>query len=100
MGENFKFKILLLENSLGSAIYQGYNGKYVPLTTYYYWPRTDAWKQVLLDLETKSWISQREKKFILNKTTDILNQWQNSPKQPHLIEDAVLDKMVEFIGEV
>lgn len=78
---SFRFKLVWRENLLGIAIDQIYGEHVVPLTNYYYWPRSDAWSQIRLELKAKNWISVTEQTFILNKTTEILNQLQASPKQ-------------------
>ena len=42
-----------------------------PLTQYYFWPRTEAWEQLKLELDSKPWLSEKEKISILNLATDI-----------------------------
>ena len=46
-----KLKAVWGKNFLGLAIDQ-VNGVYdLPITTYYFWPRTEAWEQLRLELD-------------------------------------------------
>ena len=74
----FKINIIWLENKLGIAVDQIQSGEQIPLTKYFFWPKTDAWDQVRSELETKSWVENSKKAEILYSISTILNQWQNS----------------------
>jgi 30S ribosomal protein 3 len=74
----FKLKILWLENELGVAIDQMQSEEQIPLTDYFFWPKSDTWDQVRRELETKPWILTKEKAQLLNATAIIMKQWQNS----------------------
>ena len=91
---NIKFKILWLENSLGLAIDQVNLNNYTPLTSYYFWPRSNVWEQTRFELNSKEWLAEREKIIILNKVTEILNSWQKNTKNNLSQDKYVLD----FIG--
>ena len=78
MGPRFKLNILWLENELGIAIDQIQSGEQIPLTDYFFWPKSDTWDQVRRELETKPWILTKEKAQLLNATATIMNQWQSS----------------------
>ena len=71
-------QVLWVENSLGFAINQTTAKTKVILTPYYFWPISDAWQQVKLELESKSWIMESERFQILNSITDTMNTWENS----------------------
>ena len=78
MAPRFKLNILWLENELGIAIYQIQAGEQIPLTDYFFWPKSDTWDQIRQELETKPWILTKEKAQLLNATATIMNEWQNS----------------------
>jgi 30S ribosomal protein 3 len=71
-------QVLWLENSLGFAINQTTAKTKVILTPYYFWPISDAWQQIKLELESKSWVTESERFKILNLITDTMNNWENS----------------------
>ncbi|CAA7018132.1 unnamed protein product [Microthlaspi erraticum] len=50
----------------------------IPLSPYYFWPRKDAWEELQSLLESKPWISELHRVFLLNQATDIINLWQSS----------------------
>nr|YP_009968217.1 ORF171 [Cyanidiococcus yangmingshanensis]QMX77318.1 ORF171 [Cyanidiococcus yangmingshanensis]UNJ15933.1 putative ribosomal protein 3 [Cyanidioschyzonaceae sp. 3]WDB00376.1 putative ribosomal protein 3 [Cyanidiococcus yangmingshanensis] len=49
----------------------------MPVTGYYFWPRTDAWNLLKTELESKIWIWPSERKKILDEATYVINHWQN-----------------------
>jgi len=73
-----KLKVLWLKNVLGLSIdCVALNHSY-PLTHYYFWPKTEAWEQLKLELDSKSWLSEKEKIITLNLATDLINYWRTS----------------------
>ena len=74
----FKIKILWLETSLGITVDQIYEQRSIPLTSYYFWPRNDAWELIRLEINSKAWIPEEEKNSILNHITEILNKWRKN----------------------
>ena len=78
MAPRFKLNILWLENELGIAIDQIQAGEQIPLTDYFFWPKSDTWDQIRQELETKPWILTKEKAQLLYATATIMNEWQNS----------------------
>ena len=74
----FKIKILWLKKTLGISVDQIYDQRLVPLTSYYFWPRNDAWELIRLEIKSKSWITAEDKTIILNQITQILNSWQKN----------------------
>ena len=73
-----KLKVLWLKNFLGFAIDRTVTKKSYPLTSYYFWPKTEAWDQLKLELDSKFWVSEEEKIKILNLITDIINYWRQN----------------------
>jgi 30S ribosomal protein 3 len=49
--------------------------KHYSLTPYYFWPKTEAWKQLKLELDSKLWLTQNEKIEILQIIGDLMNYW-------------------------
>jgi 30S ribosomal protein 3 len=94
----FSFRLIWRENSLGIALDQSYKNNSFPLTSYYYWPKNDAWSQLRLDLKTKTWISPEEQTFLLNTTSDILNHWQASAKQSGIPVFSYKNCLVKIVG--
>jgi|TARA_B100000768_G_scaffold174351_1_gene184542 30S ribosomal protein 3 len=78
LNSRLELNILWLDTKIGIAIDQLQSGEKIPLTKYFFWPKTDAWDQVRSELETKSWVENSKKAEILYSISTILNQWQNS----------------------
>ena len=70
----------------------------IPVTPYYFWPQNDAWKQLKIEIESKSWISNQEKTIILNYISEIMNYWKKS-KTLQTSKDVVKRfQEIELIG--
>ena len=95
---NFKIRVLWRENSLGLAIDQININRSNFLTSYYFWPRTNAWEQLKNELNSKLWISESERVLILNRVSDIMNYWQKNRKQQSLINLKKKYKDIDFVG--
>ena len=70
-----KLKVFWFNNFLGLAIDQVANTGQYALTPYYFWPKTEAWEQLKLELDSKLWLTQEEKIEILKIIGDIMNYW-------------------------
>jgi len=77
VSKQLNLRIIWLKNVLGLAIDQEFEKQKYPLTQYYFWPRTEAWDQLKLELDSKSWLSETEKITFLNLVTDVISHWRN-----------------------
>lgn len=70
-----KLKLIWIKDSLALCIDQVSSDERYSLTPYYFWPRTDAWEQLNLELNSKIWLTKEEKIKLLKTTSDIMNYW-------------------------
>ena len=85
-----KLKIIWRKNFLGFALDQKSGQNSYPVTPYYFWPRTEAWDQLKLELDSKN-IIMEEKIKILNLVTDVMNSWgqnKNRKTQKNYFNDV------------
>jgi len=89
MAESAKLKLNAIwgKTFLGLAIEQVIGNYNFPITPYYFWPRTEAWKQLKLELELKTWIPQEEKIRILNSATKLINLCMQEYQNKESIEN-------------
>ena len=80
MESKFKLNILWLDTKLGVAIDQVQGTEKIPLTNYFFWPKSNIWEQIKNDLDSKPWVLADEKDEILNSVAVIMNQWQKVVK--------------------
>nr|YP_009391335.1 Plastid-specifi c 30S ribosomal protein 3 [Dipterocladia arabiensis]ARW59479.1 Plastid-specifi c 30S ribosomal protein 3 [Dipterocladia arabiensis] len=91
----FTLRILWLQNNVAIAIDHVIGQNVSPLTSYFFWPRNDAWEQLKTELDSKPWISETEKIQLLNKATEIINFWQEKGKNQSIMQ--VQNQFPEFI---
>ena len=73
--QNIELQILWLSDSLGLAVNQKTSKGSLPITPYYFWPKTKAWEQLKLKLDSIFWLPQTEKLGILKISSDVMNYW-------------------------
>ena len=91
--QNLNLQILWLNDSLGFCINCQTPKGIIPLTSYYFWPISEAWEQLRFELDSKSWILEKERIEILNQIVDIMNDWQQarlSPKSNGILDQSLV----------
>ena len=78
MPKHLQLKVYWNKNFLMLAVDKILFKQYVPLTTYYFWPKTEAWEQLKLELESKPGLKNEEKVSVLNSATEIINYWREA----------------------
>ena len=70
-----RLRVAWFKNFLGLAIDQANSSQQHSLTPYYFWPKTEAWEQLKLELNSKNWLTQEEKIKTLKITRDVMEYW-------------------------
>lgn len=74
---NLKLKFLWFgSRGIGVALDQKFLNRVVPVTEYFFWPKSDAWDDMRVCLKSSPWITQNELVLILNQLTEVINFWQ------------------------
>jgi 30S ribosomal protein 3 len=74
----FKLKFIWFGNKgIAVALNQKFSNKFLPVTEYFFWPRSDAWDEMRVCLKAKHWISPNDLVLILNQLTEVINFWQD-----------------------
>ena len=71
-----ELKLVWQEQFLGLSLNQIIDNHSIPITSYFIWPKTDAWEQLKFELDSKPWLQEAEKVMVLNNITRIMNQWR------------------------
>ena len=95
---SYALRFLWLEKNIGVALDQKVGKMTIPVTEYFFWPRKEAWEELKLNIDSKPWISPTQNIELLNRTTEVINFWQESDKKFAIKE--VSDKFSDclFIG--
>lgn len=83
-GERMRYtlSVLWLDKNIGIAVDQIFaKDQRSPMSEYFFWPRNDAWEEIKVFLEAKSWIGERERVLLLNQCTEVINFWQDGEKK-------------------
>lgn len=78
--KKFHLKSLWLDSNIAFSVDHIVKNGYSPLTSYFFWPRNDAWSQIKNELESKPWMSKNDKIDILNEVAELINHWQEKNK--------------------
>lgn len=100
--QNLELQVLWLDDSLGLAINQRTPKGLIPLTSYSFWPISEAWEQLRFELDSKSWIPDDESVKLLNSVVDIMNRWQefrtHSDERNFTNEETLLTPQSSIVG--
>ena len=94
MSLNLRLKVLWLKSNLGLAIDYSMEKNSNPVTSYYFWPKTEVWEQLRLELYSRPWVNETERVKLLNTAGQIMDLWKSSAS---LKREEVNLKYVTFV---
>lgn len=85
----FKLNFLWLRTNIAVGVDQVYaRGQKSPLTEFFVWPLKDAWEELKVALESRPWVTERDRVILLNRLTEVINFWQEPGDEKPTIDDA------------
>ena len=100
--QNLELQVLWLNDALGLAINQKTKEKTLPITSYYFWPVSEAWEQIQFELDSKPWINKEDRLKLLNLSVEVMNLWQQSHSvastKTNIMENGIGLPNVKIIG--
>jgi 30S ribosomal protein 3 len=94
----FILKVVWLDKDVALAVDHVMSKGTSPLTSYYFWPRNDAWQQLKDELDSKTWINDNEKIQLLNQATEVINYWQEHGRITTMAQAQAKFPEVTFAG--
>lgn len=93
-----KLKVVWAKKFLGLAVDQENGACTFPLTNYYFWPKTQAWEQLKIELiSNKTWLKEPDQSKTLNLASEIINYWRLNRTKVTLAEVSSRFTEVGFI---
>ncbi|WIA42509.1 hypothetical protein OEZ86_008494 [Tetradesmus obliquus] len=95
----YKLVFLWMDKNIAVGVDQVYaRGNSSPLTEYFVWPRKDAWEELKMALEARSWISDLDKVRLLNRLTEVINFWMGEagPDGAPLAKKSIEEARAQF----
>lgn len=98
MHPRFILKVVWLEENVAFAVDHVIGKSTSPLTAYFFWPRDHAWEKLKEELDSKNWLTENEKIDLLNKSTEIMEFWQEKGKKISMLQAQSKFPEVAFVG--
>ena len=86
-----RLKVLWLNKGLAFAIDFNILNKTYPLTSYYFWPQSQAWDQLKFELECKPGITEMQRIKLLNLVSEIMGVWKTSRNMSNNVAEQFTD---------